>query len=235
MKLPLLASVPHAGWRVPEEAEPYCILTREEILEDGDGGASEIYALEPELARYLTTDIARAIVDLNRADDDRRPDGVVKTHTCWNVPVYRPFPPEDVVKTLLDRYYHPYHARLRELAKTEVACGVDLHTMAAQGPPVGPDPGVERPWVCLGNVDGTTCPEDWMAKLKECFEQSFGPNVRVNDPFKGGFITRTHAQELPWIQIELSRGPHMSNGDKKAAVLEALTRWCERVFSVTSS
>ena len=100
MKLPLLASVPHAGWRVPEQAEPYCVLTPQEILEDGDVGAAEIYALEPEFDAYLITDVARAIIDLNRAEDDRRPDGVVKTHTCWNVPVYQEFPPVDVVQSL---------------------------------------------------------------------------------------------------------------------------------------
>ena len=89
MKLPLLVSVPHAGIRVPEEAEPYCILTSEQIVEDGDVGAAEIYTLEPEVEAYVTTQIARAIVDLNRAEDDRRADGVVKTHTCWNIQFYR--------------------------------------------------------------------------------------------------------------------------------------------------
>jgi N-formylglutamate amidohydrolase len=230
MKLPLLASVPHAGWRVPEEAAPFCILSPQEVLEDGDVGASEIYALESEFEAYLTTDIARAIVDLNRAQDDRRPDGVVKTHTCWNVPVYRELLPADVVEVLLNEYYHPYHERLRELASTGVRCGVDLHTMAAKGPPIGPDPDVERPWVCLGNLDGTASPPDWIDILKDCFEKGFGANVRVNDPFKGGFITSSHAAELPWIQVELSRGAHMSNEEKSAAVLNALTLWCERIF-----
>lgn len=229
MKLPLLASVPHAGLTVPEEAEAYCILTLDQVAEDGDVGAAEIYSLETELEAFVTSGIARAIVDLNRAEDDRRPDGVVKTHTCWNVPVYREFPPEHVVKQLLDRYYHPYHARLRELAASPVQLGVDLHTMAATGPPVGPDPGAERPWVCLSNGDGTTCPTDWIDALKACFEESFGPNVQINDPFKGGFITRTHATELPWIQVELSRSPFMSNEDKRDAVLRALRSWCEQV------
>jgi N-formylglutamate amidohydrolase len=228
MKLPLLASVPHAGLRVPEEAAPYCILTPEQIAEDGDVGAAEIYALEPELEAYVSTGIARAIVDLNRAEDDRRPDGVVKTHTCWNVPVYRELPPEQLVQRLLDRYYRPYHARLSELAGTGVRLGVDLHTMAATGPPVGPDPGRERPWVCLSNADGTTCAPDWLEALKECFEVGFGKNVRLNDPFKGGFITRSHAAELPWIQVELSRGPFMANTQKRRAVLEALTQWCRQ-------
>lgn len=230
MKLPLLASVPHAGWRVPEEVEPYCILTPSQVLEDGDVGAAEIYALAPEFEAYLTTDVARAIIDLNRAEDDRRKDGVVKTHTCWDVPVYREFPPDEVVESLLERYYRPYHARLHELGASGVNAGVDLHTMAAQGPPVGPDPGVERPWVCLSNGNGATCKNAWIESLKECFEESFGPNVRVNDPFTGGFITRTHAAEVPWIQVELSRGDHMTNAEKRDRVLHALTRWCERTF-----
>ncbi len=193
-------------------------------------GAAEVFSLETELEAHITTQVARAIVDLNRAEDDRRPDGVVKTHTCWNVPVYREFPPDHVVKLLLDRHYHPYHQRLRDLAETEVRLGVDLHTMAATGPPVGPDPGVERPWVCLSNGEGTTCPLGWIEVLKESFEEDFGPNVRINDPFKGGFITRSHAAELPWIQVELSRGPFMSNREKRDSVLRALTRWCQQIL-----
>jgi formiminoglutamase len=228
VKLPLLGSVPHGGLQVPREAKPYCILTPKQIEEDGDVGAAEIYALESELEAFATTEIARAIVDLNRAVDDRRQDGVVKTHTCWNVPVYGEFPPEEIINKLLERYYHPYQERLTELAKSGARLGLDLHTMAAAGPPVGPDPGIERPWVCLSNGDGTTCPQEWIGSLAKCFEDEFGPKVKINDPFKGGYITRTHAVELPWIQVELSRGPFMSNGDKRLAVLEALTRWCHQ-------
>ena len=89
MKLPILMSVPHAGLQVPPEAAPCCCLTESEIIADGDDGAAEIYDLADHVAEYVTTGIARAIVDQNRAVDDRRADGVVKTHTCWNVPVYR--------------------------------------------------------------------------------------------------------------------------------------------------
>lgn len=230
MTLPFLLSVPHAGTRVPPEAERYCILTAQEVIEDGDVGASEIYALQAEARYFLTTDIARAIVDLNRAENDRRQDGVVKTHTCWNVAVYRPFPPEAVVKTLLERYYHPYHAQLRELTlSADVPLGIDCHTMAAHGPPVGPDPGVERPRVCLGNGDGT-CPPEWMEALVRAFRDVFGRSVTVNEPFAGGYITRTYAKELPFIQIELSRAPFMTNADKRAAVLEALTHFGSELF-----
>lgn len=229
MTLPLAVSVPHAGWRIPREADRYCILTQREVEEDGDVGAREIYAiLEDEVARFTTTDIARAIIDLNRAVDDRRPDGVVKTHTCWNVPVYEPFPPEEIVEELLELYYHPYHARLSAFAKAPVKIGLDCHTMAAEGPPVGPDPGVIRPRVCLSNADGT-CPQEWIEAMRDAFVGTFGEDVRVNDPFQGGYITRSHAKEMPWMQIELSRGSFMTNEEKGRAVSTALRAWCAAV------
>ena len=228
MTLPLLISVPHAGLRVPPEAQPYCRLSEDDIAQDGDEGAAEIYTIEQEVECYVTTEIARAIVDLNRAEDDRRQDGVVKTHTCWEVPVYDPFPSEDVVQALLEKYHRPYHQRLTRLGGGGLRLAVDCHTMAAKGPPVGPDPGVERPRVCISNGDGT-CPNEWMDTLKECLEERFGPYVSINHPFKGGYITRTHASEMPWVQLEMSRAPFASNAQKREYVLAALSAWTHKV------
>lgn len=227
MKLPLLISVPHAGLRVPPEAEPFCVLSGKEIAEDGDEGAAEIYALEDEVEAFTTTDIARAIVDLNRAEDDRRKDGVVKTYTCWDVPVYREFPPEDVIETLLKLYHRPYHDKLRELARPGIKLGVDCHTMAAAGPPVGPDKGRVRPLICLSNA-GVTCQEDWLKSMAECLEEAFGLPVSLNHPFKGGHIIRSHANGLPWVQLEFSRAPFMELAEKRGCVLMALEAWCAK-------
>lgn len=228
MKLPLLISVPHAGLWVPPEAEPHCILRSHQILEDSDVGAAEIYwSLEPHVAAFITTDVARAIVDLNRAEEDCRKDGVVKTHTCWDVPVYGEPLTEEVIEALLEGYHRPYHAALFALADAGIRLGVDCHTMAAKGPPVGPDPGKDRPHVCLGNGDGT-CPPGWIEALAACFERALGEPVAVNTPFRGGHIIRTHARELPWIQLELSRAPFLSNAEKGRRVLAALREWCDR-------
>jgi N-formylglutamate deformylase len=225
MKLPILVSVPHAGLTIPSEVEDYCILSEKEIIADGDEGAREIYySLKSKVAAFVTIDIARAIIDLNRAEDDRRTDGVVKTHTCWNVPVYRQFPPEDVIEVLLERFYRPYHARLRALA-SGVMLGIDCHTMAAKGPPIGPDPGKERPLICLSNADGT-CPQSWMEALVRCFEQVFEIEVSINFPFAGGYIVRSHAAELPWVQLEFSRAPIFSTVEKQRRLLAALEKWC---------
>jgi hypothetical protein len=135
VKLPILLSVPHAGWKIPPEVSDICILTEKDILEDGDGGASEIYyPLEEEVEAFVTTDIGRAIVDMNRAADDFWKDGVIKTHTCWDVPVYSTYPSNDTISKLIAKYHKPYHTLLSSLAK-KVKIGIDCHTMAAVAPP----------------------------------------------------------------------------------------------------
>jgi formiminoglutamase len=229
-KLPLLLSVPHAGLRVPPEVEALCILSEREIIEDGDEHAAAIYwPLQQQVEAFLTSDIARAIVDLNRAEDDIRKNGVIKSHTCWDVPVYSKPPSAEVIETLLQRYHRPYHGRLRELAQSGLKLAVDCHTMAAVGPPVGPDSGEQRPAVCLGDVNGTSLPREWSASMLECFKEAFaGYQVTLNAPFSGGYITRNHSKEMPWIQLELSRTPYLPNDEKSARVLQALRCWCER-------
>lgn len=229
MTLPLLISVPHAGLTIPPEVKDLCILTPEQILADSDQGASEIYNLQDQVAGYVTTDIARAVVDLNRAEEDRRSDGVVKSHTCWNEPVYNDPLPEGTIHTLLENYYYPYHRQLSQITKqSQLPLGLDCHTMAAAGPPTGPDPGQKRPWVCLSN-DDTTCPQPWLEQLAECFGNTFGNQVSINHPFRGGYIIHSHADELPWIQIEISCEPFYSNIEKHARILETFKAFCTRI------
>ena len=229
MTLPLLLSVPHAGLRIPAEAAPYCRLTRDEIIADGDEGAREIFHLEQHVASFVTSDVARAIVDFNRSETDRGADGVVKTHTCWGVAVYREFPPSDVIEQLLDRYYRPYHSRLSDPPADNILLGVDCHTMAAVGPPVAADAGKPRPHVCLSDADSTTLPAGWMERLVNCFREAFGNEVQVNQPFHGGHITRTYAHRRPWVQVELTRAPFLTHREKRERVLGALTSFCSLV------
>ena len=227
-RLPLLLSVPHAGLAIPPEVAELNLLTPEEIAEDGDEGAAAIYLpLEHEVAALVTTPIARAYVDMNRSEGDIRKDGVVKSHTCWDRPIYRRPLRSAEIEALMARYHRPYHEALSVQGRDEVVLAVDCHTMAAVGPPVAPDPGVERPAVCLGSGGGAI-PERWLAILKECFEREFPGEVTVDAPFSGGHVTRSHAVERPWVQLELSRAPYWSDQQKGEAVERALTAWCAR-------
>jgi formiminoglutamase len=228
MKLPLLISVPHAGLTVPEEVKDICILTREQIVADGDEEAAEVYAFESITSCYVTTGIARAIIDVNRPEEDRGPDGIVKVNTCHGIPIYREPLSEAVIESLLQRYYRPYHRRLTELAG-HAELGLDCHTMAAVGPKIAPDAGHRRPYVCLSNAEGT-CPKAFFDGLINCFTSVFGENPAVNMPFKGGHIIRRHATELPWIQVEISRAPFVPTSEKHRNVLEAIELFCKTVL-----
>lgn len=224
-RLPLLLSVPHAGRRIPHEVADSVVLGPADVEADGDVGAARIYDLADKVDAYVTTDVARAVVDMNRGPDDIRKDGVVKTHTCWDVPVYRePLSPE-LTRLLVDRYHAPYHERLRDFSGRVVA-GVDCHTMAAVAPPEAPDPGEERPWMCLSDADGTL-PREWLDALSDALETAFGVTPSINEPFQGGYIIRHHSRELPWVQLELSRAPFWSLDEKRGRVLAALRDWVE--------
>ena len=213
MKLPILISVPHAGLEIPSEVKTYNLLTQEEIIRDGDEGASEIYAIESHVQAYVTTEIARAFVDANRSANDRGRDGVVKTHTCWDVPIYMGQLPEDLIEVMIRKYYRPYHEKLT-LFSADLKFGIDCHTMAEIAPPISPDSGQERPLVCLSNADGTF-PVDWLKIMKDCFQQSFQAEISLNRPFKGGYIVQAHASEMPWVQVEISRTNKLYNKEKK--------------------
>jgi N-formylglutamate deformylase len=231
MKLPILLSVPHAGTTTPEEIRSLACIDDDDLIRDGDEQAAGIYLpLRNHVIHLATTDVARAFVDLNRAPDDFRKDGVIKTHTCWDVPIYSSAPDEELIGQLLGRY-HPYHDELRKLANRDnVLVGIDCHTMAAEGPPVGPDPGQIRPAACVSDGEGS-CDRRWTEELAKELARTLAAEVRINDPFKGGYIIRRHAAELPWLQLELSRGDFASIEDKAAAIRTALGNWSRSVLS----
>ncbi|THB77300.1 MAG: hypothetical protein D3926_15840 [Desulfobacteraceae bacterium] len=233
MVMPLLISVPHAGSQVPETFRSNCLLSDDDIRSDGDEGAEAIYSeIKDHVRCFETTDIARAVVDLNRKSDDFSKDGVIKTHTCWDVPIWSE-PISDLQKTmLLERHYFPYHEKLKNHAKdTSLILGIDCHTMVAEGPPIGPDPQSLRPHINLGNLDHQSCPEHWAQFMYGCFVEEFGTKVTLNHPFKGGWITQYHHQLLPWIQLEISRAPFLPDREKGRKVLAALQRWVKKVDS----
>jgi len=229
-KWPLLISLPHTGLTVPSEVSKLCLLKKEEIIQDSDAGATNIYSrLRPLVRQFICTDVARVIVDLNRAADDTGKDGVIKTHTCYDVPIYSKPLPDDIKTTLLKKYYYPYHTQLKRMASKDLVLAIDCHTMSTKGPPLGPDPGERRPLVCLSNGVGT-CPEPLFIHLADNLTRIFGEEISLNNPFKGGYITQHHCREMPWVQLEISRTDSMSDEEKGIRVQKALSLF---IMSVT--
>lgn len=218
--LPVLVSIPHGGTKTPPEVEATACITPEALFDDSDACTQEIYDVTGEAARVEKAEIARAFVDLNRAPDDRppaNPDGVVKTATCYNEPIYKDGqgPSPELTERLLAGYYVPYHQRLREAAlDPDLRLALDCHSMAATAPDVAPDKDGERPLFCLSNDSGRTCPEPQMTRLASALVEAFdlqAGDVTLNAPFKGGYITRSHGGgRLPWVQVEMNRSLYLA-------------------------
>ena len=216
-KLPILLSIPHGGTTIPAELKDRIILSTEDMFDDGDAFTREIFDLKHRVSQVVTSDIARAFVDLNRDPIDlppRNPDGVVKSHTCYGREIYKKdcAPDSKLIDTLLGKYYYPYHDRIAEILDNQqksLKLALDCHSMAGMGPNIGPDPGQRRPLICLGNRNGQTCSPDIINHLARCFKEEFAlkeSDISINQPFSGGFITQTYGgNPIPWIQVEISR------------------------------
>ncbi|MEA3282400.1 MAG: N-formylglutamate amidohydrolase [Euryarchaeota archaeon] len=223
---PLLVSIPHGGDTIPPEVADIVSITERDIFFDGDALTREIYGFGKRVDAMTETPIARAIVDVNRASDDRapeNPDGVVKTVTTDGTLVYREgmFPDDALIDELLQRYYFPYHEQLGNLlSNRSIRLALDCHSMLKRSPAASDRPGETRPLICLSNrgdregmpVGGcgpVTCPPEWIRALAESLGQAFAGEgeVAINDPFAGGYISQYHYERsgIPWIQIEINR------------------------------
>lgn len=241
--LPLLISVPHGGTETPPEVADRASITPQAFFDDSDAFTREIYGVRGEVLHHQAAEIARAFVDLNRAPDDlppENPDGAVKTATCYGEPVYQPGREltAELTQTLLDRYHRTYHERLREASTDDrLRLALDCHSMAGTPPPIAPDARRPRPLFCLSNDNGRTCPDDLMERLAGVISNAFEIGrsaVRFNDPFQGGYITRSHGGgRLPWVQVEMNRSLYLAEPwfDRDAlAVDPARLRWLRERF-----
>jgi len=215
-RYPVLLSIPHGGDRIPPEVADQVVLSERDLLADGDAFTRDIYGIRDEVAVVVDTSIARAFIDLNRVADDLppgNPDGVVKSHTCHGVPVYRNaiWNDEQFVNSLLNKYYFSYHRQLQEqlILNQDLVLMLDCHSMEAIGPKIGPDSGSERPAICLGNQSGKSCGETMTQHMARSLCRAFdmgAAQVTINRPFAGGYITRHYANKpVPCLQIELNR------------------------------
>jgi formiminoglutamase len=219
-KLPVLISIPHGGHVIPESIKDNVMLSSLELLDDSDAFTKNIYDIGNHAEYVIKTDIARAIIDLNRSQDQyppEYPDGVIKSHTCYDKQIYKKGMEPDIKKKkqMIQSYYLPYHNNIkRALAEKKAALALDCHSMAAIGPSSSKDKGKKRPLMCLGNVWGQTCTELLMNRISDCFCCSFGfkaSDIQMNQPFAGGYITQTYGKSsiIPWIQVEISRALYL--------------------------
>ncbi len=216
-----MLSIPHGGTQKPSELDGHLCIADRDMFDDSDPFVIEIYDLGEKVQQVIKTDIARAFVDLNRSLQDlppKNPDGLIKSTTCYQKPIYikGKEPDEVLTNTLIEMYYKPYHKKIQKsIHELDLQLCLDCHSMASIAPNISPDGNSKkRPMFCLSNQDGKTSSNEMINILAECISESFSVSrneIALNDPFHGGYITKTYGNNpIPWIQIEMNRDLYLS-------------------------
>ena len=110
--------------------------------------------------------------------------------------------------------WDPYHLALLGLIEATrqrfgVCLLIDCHSMPGAGSRRGTGPDF-----VLGDAHGTTC-SPRVTRRVEAVLTSLGYQVRRNDPYAGGYVTRHYGrphEQVHALQIEVARGLYMNEG-----------------------
>jgi N-formylglutamate amidohydrolase len=247
-KLPIAIVIPHAGLAVPPEVNGRIALTSEQIFNEADVYADQIFDFREQVLFWVNFPYARAILDMNRLDDPARTrpgDGIVKWQTSYGDPVYLPGqqPDEAEERQLISHYWQDWHEQLAAIEADErVKLVIDAHSMAAVGPTLYGDPGVLRPRVDvanLGNAKGKMTKKrgaiSASAEIAKALAKALGHGAgqltpwtetgedwALNRPFWGGADLWLHGrspQRQPWLMVEINRALYIGAQDGNTPIV----------------
>lgn len=233
---PLLIDSPHSGRVYPADFETR--VTELVLRGAEDWMVDDLVGEAPlEGATLLAARFPRAYIDPNRRLDDIDPaliDGTWREplnpgpKTALGIGLFRartndgqpllagPLSVEGL-QARIERCWWPYRRTLNDtLDRLHVRHGavwhIDMHSMKSVGTAITPDgPGVRRPDMVIGDLEGTSCAPEFTAFVAESLRAK-GYSIAVNDPYKGAEIIRTcgrPAENRHSLQIEMSRALYM--------------------------
>lgn len=228
---PLLISVPHAGYGVPEALENR-LSAAARPLPDTDWFVDRLYDWAiAEGAGMLVATASRYVVDLNRPPDDaplydestsRLSTGVVPVRTFDGQPVYRSGtdPDRDEGTARLAEYWQPFHALLAEELERIRQCHghvvlLDAHSIRHEVPLLFDG---RLPDLNLGSNNGRSAAPSLLASAREALTDTAFTLV-VDGRFRGGYVTRHYGRpdaDIHAVQLELAQCAYMQ---------EAPPRW----------
>jgi N-formylglutamate amidohydrolase len=228
-------SSPHSGAAYPEDFMVRTQLEPLQLRSSEDAFVDELFGRAPDAgAPLLAARVPRACVDLNRAPDDLDPAliaGAVRRYLNPRIAaglgviprvvgegraiIDGKLPLAEAERRLAD-FWHPYHAKLRQLLdEARAAFGTailfDCHSMPHDALGSAPLVWGRRPDVILGDRFGVAC-DRWLIDAADEVFTAEGFVVARNAPFAGGYITQTYGrprQAVHALQIEVDRGLYM--------------------------
>ncbi len=236
IEAPLLIDSPHSGRVYPADFQTR--VTELVLRGAEDWMVDDLLGEAPlEGATLLAARFPRAYIDPNRRLDDIDPaliDGTWREplnpgpKTALGIGLFRAKTndgkpllagPLSVagLQARIERCWWPYRRTLNDSldrlhARHGAVWHIDMHSMKSVGTAITPDgPGVRRPDMVIGDLEGTSCAPEFTAFVSESLRAK-GYSVAVNDPYKGAEIIRTHgrpAENRHSLQIEMSRALYM--------------------------
>ena len=228
-KVPFILSIPHSGTNIPSNKLNFYNKDQLKLKEDTDWHLDKLYDFAPKLG--ITTVMAnysRWLVDLNR-NPKNKPlynDGRIITSVCPTTnfngnPIYNDNykMDEKEISHRIEDYFLPYHSHIKNLIeklieKFPVVILWDAHSIKRNVPTIHNQP---FPDLIIGNNDDKSC----SGKITEIVNHQlskFNFNITKNQPFKGGYITRSFGfpkNNINAIQLEMSKDLYMSESETK--------------------
>lgn len=230
--VPLVFASPHSGRNYPRRFVASARLDATNLRRSEDSFVDELFADAPALgAPLLAATFPRAYCDPNREmweldpamfADDLPPWvnttsprvgaglGTLARVVATGEAIYRDKLPFREAEFRIEACWKPYHDALATLiAETRQRFGtcllIDCHSMPAHnGRGTAPD-------FVLGDAHGTACTPR-VTRLVEQALAGLGYDVRRNDPYAGGYVTRHYGRPREGVhalQIELARSLYM--------------------------
>ncbi|MEW6236000.1 MAG: N-formylglutamate amidohydrolase [Candidatus Omnitrophota bacterium] len=221
----ILFESPHLGREVPPELRHHLRLM-EAAAQRLDGGIDFAgrYLLGAVGGQWTYSTVSRLVVDLNRGSahvDSRicpqwpgacvyEDGGVIVPYAeigGVKVRLYDDPLPEEEVNYRLEKYWRPYHERLRGIVDSSVqtygqALLISLHSAY----PWREHQREDRPAIYLGTRNGKTCGAAILSALRNGLEEK-GFLAVAENYYQGAYTTQTYSEidGLDAIQIELDR------------------------------
>lgn len=224
-----MLSIPHCGVEFPEEIKNEYKSELRNAPDDTDWFVHRLYDFAPSLGITIIHAVySRWVIDLNR-DPQSKPlysDGRIITPLCpttdfFGNPIYRDERKEvsiDEVKRRTDKYYAPYHSKLKEILsdlKSEFGNVLlwECHSIRQSVPTIYKE---KFPDLILGDADGTSASAEISAMALQSLK-SARYQVNHNHPFKGGYITRQFCSpnnNEHALQLEMSKVNYMDDAER---------------------
>ncbi|MSU65160.1 MAG: N-formylglutamate amidohydrolase [Opitutus sp.] len=261
---PVIFDSPHSAIDYPEDFAP--TASREAIRTTWDAFVDELFGHVPAAgATLLAARFPRAYIDANRAVSDIDPDlletpwpepvelsehtrsgmGLIRRFALPGVPMYERKLSVAEVRRRIDRFFIPYRQALQTAidaawGRHGVVYHFNCHSMKSRGNAMNRDNGATRPDLVISDRDGSTAAPEFTAWVADYFAR-LGYEVKINDPYRGADIIRTHGQPARGrtsIQIELNRALYMNEatfqrGPGFAEVQDHLTAFARAVAERT--